>query len=133
MQLEYATDIVFFRKEYLQSMYDALTRTAIHTVKPEHIATFLGKKASRKLSRRKLGIVFDARTQGTRIKHTMGDSSLKMYDKFGAILKIETTANNVCSFERYREVAHRDGTREMKIAHVKKGIYNLSYQRYSAL
>ncbi|MFN3533731.1 MAG: hypothetical protein ACK41Q_14710, partial [Candidatus Brocadia sp.] len=44
MQIEYATDIVFKQQSYLQSMYDTLTRTAIHTVKPENIATFLGKK-----------------------------------------------------------------------------------------
>lgn len=125
MQLEYATDIVFFQKEYLQDMYDTLTRTAIHTVKPEHIATFLGKKLHGNYQD-EMGNRFDTRIQGTRIKHTMGDSSLKMYDKFGTILRIETTTNNVSSFEHYREVVHRDGTREMKVAHVKKGIYSLS-------
>ena len=41
MQIEYATDIVFTRQSYLQTMYDTLTRTAIHTIKPENIATFL--------------------------------------------------------------------------------------------
>lgn len=44
MQIEYATDIVFKRQEDLQLIYENLTRTAIHTVKPENIATFFGKK-----------------------------------------------------------------------------------------
>jgi hypothetical protein len=35
---------VFDKQSYLQGMYDTIVRTAIHTVKPENIATFLGKK-----------------------------------------------------------------------------------------
>ncbi len=44
MQVEYVPDIFFYKQKYLQAMYDTLTRTAIHTVKPQNIATFLGKK-----------------------------------------------------------------------------------------
>jgi len=44
MQAEYATDIVFNRQQDLQSLYAHLIRTAIHTVKPENIASFLGRK-----------------------------------------------------------------------------------------
>jgi len=43
-QAEYATDIVFRRQADLQAIYENLTRTAIHAVRPEHVATFLGKK-----------------------------------------------------------------------------------------
>jgi hypothetical protein len=41
-QAEYATDVVFKRQSDLAAIYDNLTRTAIHTVKPDNIATFLG-------------------------------------------------------------------------------------------
>ena len=43
-QCEYATDVVFRRQADLQPIYAHLTRTAIHTVKPDNIATFLGRK-----------------------------------------------------------------------------------------
>ena len=43
-QVEFATDIVFQRQSDLQAIYERLTRTAIHTVKPDNIATFLGRK-----------------------------------------------------------------------------------------
>src|SRR5437899_685436 len=43
-EAEYATDIVFRRQADLQAIYGNLIRTAIHTVKPDDIATFLGKK-----------------------------------------------------------------------------------------
>ena len=43
-QVEFATDVVFAEQADLQAIYDRLTRTAIHTVKPDNIATFLGRK-----------------------------------------------------------------------------------------
>lgn len=43
-QVEYATDIVFRRQKDLQEIYHNLVKTAIHTVEPENIATFLGRK-----------------------------------------------------------------------------------------
>src|ERR1700751_3562106 len=42
-QVEFATDIVFAKQADLQAIYDRLTRAAIHTVKPDNIATFLGR------------------------------------------------------------------------------------------
>ncbi len=44
MQVEYATDIIFKQKSDLKPIYDEIVRTAIHSVKPENIATFLGRK-----------------------------------------------------------------------------------------
>lgn len=44
MQVEYATDIIFKKKGDLKLIYDEIVRTAIHSVKPENIATFLGCK-----------------------------------------------------------------------------------------
>ncbi|MGA2109403.1 MAG: hypothetical protein ABSH25_17395 [Syntrophorhabdales bacterium] len=42
-----------------------------------------------------MGNNFETRIFGTRIKHHMGALSIKMYDKFGIILRIETTVNDV--------------------------------------
>ena len=44
MQVEYATDIVFRRQKDLKPIYEELVRTAVHSVKPEDITTFLGRK-----------------------------------------------------------------------------------------
>jgi hypothetical protein len=48
-----------------------------------------------------------------------------MYDKFGLILRIETTTSDVSFFKHYREVEHRDGSRTMAWAAMKKTIYSL--------
>ena len=123
-QAEYATDIVFRRRPDLQAFYENLTRTAIHAVQPEHVATFLGKKLHHRFQD-ELGSRLDLRLPGMRIKHTMGPVSLKMYDKFGLILRIETTVNDVSFFPHYREVEQRDGTRLTKWTHMKKSLYSL--------
>lgn len=125
MQAEYATDIVFKKQEYLQSIYSELITTAIHTVKPDNIATFLGHKVDPKYQG-EIGNNYNIRIEGSRIKHTMGNSSIKMYDKFSKILRIETITNNVSFFKHYREVEHRNGSISMQYASLKKNIYSLT-------
>lgn len=123
-QSEYATDIVFGKQADLQPLYENLSRTAIHTVKPDNIASFLGRKLDPRYEG-EMGNRFNVRIEGTRMKHTMGPCSLKLYDKFGLILRIETTVNDLTFFKHYREVEHRDGSRETKWAAMQKTIYSL--------
>ena len=124
MQAEYATDLVFKNQKTLQAFYPALLETLTHAVKPADIATFLGRKLSGNYQG-EMGNRFNKRWLGTRIKHQMGPVSIKMYDKFSFILRIETTVNNVSFFKHYRQVQHRDGTATTKWAPMKKTIYSL--------
>jgi uncharacterized membrane protein len=126
MQAEYATDIVFKKQESLQQIYSELVATAIHTVKPENIATFLGQKLDPRYQG-EVGNNYNVRIEGSRIKHTMGSVSIKMYDKFSKILRIETTSNDISFFKHFREVVHRDGTTSHEMAPLKKNIYSLSF------
>jgi DNA-binding MarR family transcriptional regulator len=126
MQAEYATDIVFKKQEGLQRIYNELVATAIHTVKPENIATFLGHKLDPRYQG-EVGNNYNVRIEGSRIKHTMGSVSIKMYDKFSKILRIETTSNDISFFKHFREVVHRDGTTSHEMAPLKKNIYSLSF------
>ena len=125
---EYATDIVFHRQADLQGLYGELIRTAIHTVKPDDIATFLGRKLNGNYQD-EMGNRYNVRIEGTRVRHSMGLSSIKMYDKFGRILRIETTTLDVTFFRHYREVEQRHGTTVMKYAAMKKTIYSLGALR----
>jgi hypothetical protein len=125
MQLEYATDIVFKSRSALAPIYEHLVRSAVHAVRAEHVATFLGRKLDPRYQG-EIGNDFNTRIQGTRIRHHMGPVALKMYDKFGCVLRIETVANDVSFFKHHRTVEHRDGTSENKLAPVKKTIYSLA-------
>ena len=124
MQCEYATDIVFKKQETLKPIYEELIACAIHTVKPDNIATFLGKKLDPRY-KGELGNNYHIRIEGSRIKHRMGKTSIKMYDKIGHILRIETTVNDVTFFKHYREVIHANGTSTHEEAAMKKNIYSL--------
>jgi len=119
-----ATDIIFRSKTTLAPLYEQLTRHSVLTVKAETIATFLGRKLSPNLVQ-EIGNQFSTRIEGTCIKHRFGKSSIKMYDKFGIILRIETTTNDVSFFKHYRKVEHRNAPATMGFAPVKKSIYSL--------
>jgi hypothetical protein len=106
-----------------QTIYGNLIRTAIHTVKPDDIATFLGKKLNGNYQD-EMGNRYNVRIEGTRVRHSMGMASIKMYDKFGHILRIETTTKDVSFFKHYREVEQRNGEAVMKFAPMKKTIYS---------
>lgn len=124
MQSEYATDLVFKSRDTLQAFYPPLLETLTHAVKPADIATFLGRKLNGNYQG-EMGNRFNQRWIGTRIKHQMGPVSIKMYDKFNLILRIETTVNNVAFFKQYRQVQHRDGSTTMGWAPMKKTIHSL--------
>lgn len=106
-------------------------RTAIFTVKPDDIATFLGQRITYNCSK-EIGTNYNRRILGTRIKHHMGDVSIKMYDKFGCVLRIESTCNDISSFRVEREVQHKGGTASVQKAPLKKSIYSL-YQLFTIL
>jgi hypothetical protein len=124
MQSEYATDLVFKSRDTLQAFYPHLLETLTHAVKPADIATFLGRKLNGNYQG-EMGNRFNKRWIGSRIKHQMGPVSIKMYDKFNLILRIETTVNNVAFFKQYRQVQHRDGSTTMGWAPMKKTIHSL--------
>jgi hypothetical protein len=124
MQVEYATDIVFRSAATLQPLYEQLTRESVLSVKAEQIATFLGRHITPQLAQ-EIGNQLSTRIEGTCIKHRFGKCTIKMYDKFGIILRIETTVNDVTFFKHHRKVEHRQGPPTWALAPVKKTIYSL--------
>ena len=124
MQTEYATDLVFRSDTVLQSLFDDISRQAVIAVKAEHVSSFLGKKITPQLAQ-ELGSRLSTRIEGTCIKHRMGSASVKIYDKFKRVLRIETTTNDVSFFKHHRKVEHRDGTNTRELAPLKKSIYSI--------
>jgi hypothetical protein len=125
MQVEYATDIVFKRREDLVDLYQGIIQTAVHAAKVDDVAGFLGRKLTANY-RGEIGTDLKTRMYGTRLKHYMGRASIKIYDKFGCVLRIETTANDVSFFKHYRSVTQKDGQIRFRIAPVRKTIYSLN-------
>lgn len=84
----------------------------------------LGKKMTPQLAQ-ELDNRQSTRIEGACIKRHRGKDSVKMYDKFRRVLRIETTTNDVSFFEHYRKGEHRDGHATRERAAVKKSIYSL--------
>ena len=123
-EVEYSYDIIFKNADALKPIYDNIITTAMHTITPENIANYLGKRFSLQFDG-EAGSRYNKRILGTRIKHQLGDTSVKIYDKFGSILRIEVTSTDVSEMRVFRDVQKRDGTTEAKMAPVKKNIYSL--------
>jgi hypothetical protein len=132
MQVEYATDLAFRSTATLGPLYDQLIRQSVLSVKAEQVATFLGRHITPQLAQ-EIGSQFSTRIEGTCVKHRFGKSSIKMYDKCGIVLRIETTTNDVSFFKHHRRVEHRDGPPTRELAPVKKSIYSLIDLRERAL
>lgn len=124
MQVEYATDLVFRSQQTLAPLYEQLARESVVSIKAEQVAQFLGKKITPQLAQ-EIGSRLVTRIQGTCIKHRLGKAQVKMYDKFGTVLRIETTVNDVSFFKHHRKVEHRQGPSTRQLAPVKKSIYSL--------
>lgn len=123
-QAEYATDIVFKDPERFGFLYEELILRCIHLIKPGNIATFF----NRPLAAHYEGEVtthYNKMIHGTRVKHTIGANSVKMYNKTKVVLRIETTINNINAFRIYRNVRTREGKTTWKKAAMKKNIYSI--------
>jgi len=124
MQAEYATDVVFQAPARLTPIYEELVRTLSHAVKPNQVSMFLGKRLDPRYEG-ELGGQFSTRIEGHCIRHYMGNNGIKMYDKYGRILRIETFSNDISFFKHHRRVEHRDGTYSYQTATMRKTIYSL--------
>jgi hypothetical protein len=124
MQVEYSTDLMFRSEQTLKPLYEQLSRQAVLAVKAEQVANFLGKKITPQLAQ-EIDSRFATRIQGTCIKHRFGKTGVKMYDKFGRVLRLETTTNDVSFFKHHRKVEHQDGHSTRELAPLKKTIYSL--------
>jgi hypothetical protein len=104
---QYATDVMFKRPAPLQRLYPALVRHAITRFSSTDVMRFLGRRvpAHGTVDPRFEGqVVSDlkARPEGLRVKHSVDANSIKMYDKQGSVLRVETTINNPKDFRVFR-------------------------------
>jgi hypothetical protein len=101
-QAEFATDIMFQDHPSLKPLYEKLLEHAIVCFSPEDVLTFLGRKLHGNFAGEVLGD-FKKRWPGARIKHRMKKNWIKMYDKHGCVLRIETVINHPYEFKIRRK------------------------------
>jgi hypothetical protein len=106
-QAEYATHVFFKNRPALRDLYPRLLRHATLCLSAEDVLTFLGRKLHGRFTGEVLN-EWKLRWPGARIKHWMKENWIKMYDKHGCVLRVETVINNPYEFKvRRRAGPHR--------------------------
>jgi hypothetical protein len=98
---EWATDVMFGSAQALARVYPALVAGAMTTFSSRDVMRYLGKKPSGPFKGEVLSSYLH-RPEGVRVKHSVQSNSVKMYDKQGNVLRIETTMNDPYRFKAYR-------------------------------
>ena len=106
-QSEWATDVMFKSAEDLARLYPALVRHGMLAFKSPDILRFLGQAVKvdggiPAREKREISSSFLQRAEGVRIKHRAGLNSVKMYNKQGSVLRVETTINDTRAFKVFR-------------------------------
>lgn len=109
-QTEWATDLAFRDAGTLAELYPQLIRRGIETFRSEDVLRFLGKRVTaqgRVPANYHDEVTSDLkhRPEGVRIKHRAGKNTVKLYDKQGSVLRVETTLNEVKGLKSYRTAA----------------------------
>jgi hypothetical protein len=97
-QAEFATDVLFKDRHHLQPLYRRLLEHATLAFSAEDVLSFLGKKLHANILA-EVSTDCKKRRQGFRVKHRYGGNWLKMYDKFGQVLRIEMVINQPRCFK----------------------------------
>jgi hypothetical protein len=97
-QAEWATDVMFKDAAALADCYPSFVRYAMENFKSADVMRFLGKKLVGQF-RGEIVTDYKKRVEGVRVKHFAAFNSLKMYDKFGCVLRPELTVNNPGEFK----------------------------------
>ncbi len=122
-QSEWATDIMFRSAGGLSRIYPQLVRQAMSSFSSGDVMRFLGRKVNGNFAGEVIGD-FKRRPEGIRVKHRVGANSVKMYDKRGRVLRVETTVNDPKDFKVFRPL-EGDPLGKPKWRPMRKGIADL--------
>ena len=128
--MELSTDVIFRDAAALKPLYERLLDHAAVNFSAQDILGFLGRRLHPRFDGEVVTECKKDRWPGARIKHRVKNNWLKMYDKFGRMLRIETVINQPREF-KVRRARQRGGKRKMVWCPMNKGIANF-YQYHAA-
>ncbi|MDI7269257.1 MAG: hypothetical protein QME96_14805 [Myxococcota bacterium] len=122
-QTEWATDVMFKNPRSLADVYPQLVRHATHHFQSPDVMRFLGRKAHGNFTG-EIVTSFKDRAEGVRVKHWVRGNSVKMYDKAGSVLRVETTIAETDDFKVFRP-RHDDPHGKLEWLPLRKGVADL--------
>jgi len=127
---EWATDVMFKSTGALDALYPSLIHHAMRVSDSLSVMKYLGKRnincSGFGHGRTPKEVISDYRKryEGVRVKHWVNHNSVKMYNKSGSILRIETTINNSREFKVFRH-PDDDKSRPASWQKMRKGVSDL--------
>ena len=121
---EWASDVLFRSRDCLARLYPTLLTHGLHNFGSREVLRFLGQKVALHPNPNFKGEVssrFRARPEGVCLKHWLKRNSIKMYDKQGTVLGVETTINDARDLREYR-AAERSPRRKKYWRPLRKGV-----------
>lgn len=102
-ETEWATDILFRSVKALGKLYPRWLHHGITMFGSDDVLRFLGRRPQAwRFHGSDVITTLKTRPEGTRIKHQLNRNALKMYDKQGSVLRVETTINDPRDIRVYR-------------------------------
>lgn len=132
-QSEWATDVIFQDRAEFERLYERWLRHGMATSRSVEVMRFLGRKLTAHgqiPGNFQAEVVSDVkrRVEGVRLKHRVGQNSIKVYDKAyteqGSALRIETTLAQTEDFRVWRRAEGQRGGRK-QWRRLRKGIADL--------
>jgi hypothetical protein len=119
-QAEFATDVMFRDRAALEGLYPELVKHAITSFSSEDVMRFLGKKLHPSFAGELVSDV-KRRPEGVRVGHRVKANWIKMYDKHGQVLRVETVINKPKEF-KVRRVTRSQGVVSARWTPMPKGV-----------
>ena len=126
-ETEWATDVMFASSNALSNVYPNLVKHAVTQFDTVDVMRFLGRRVGEKVHHRFEGDVITTvktRAEGTRVKHALNRNSIKMYDKQGSVLRVETTVNDPRDMKVFR-TKESDPNGPLSWQRLRKGVSDL--------
>lgn len=123
-ETEWATDVLFQSTSALDQLYPSFLHHAMRVSDSPSVMRYLGRQTGS--GRLPDEVISDCRRryEGVRVKHFVNSNSVKMYNKSGSILRIETTVNNTRDFKVFRH-PNDDAGKPASWQKMRKGVSDL--------
>jgi len=121
---EWATDIVFDSAAELDRLFPLLVRHGMVVAQSPAVMRFLGRKDHQGRLPNEVVTDLRKRYEGVRLKHWVNRNSVKMYNKAGNVLRVETTINNTRDFKVFRH-PNDDDSKPASWQKLRKGVSDL--------
>lgn len=127
---EWATDFLFRSPEALAALYPRLLRHGTFVLGSADVLRYLGRRLTAEggVKGSFVGEVttdLKERPEGMRIKHRLNGNWVKMYDKQGSVLRIETVINDARDLKVYRTREGDESSEKKEWLRLRKGVADL--------